>query len=98
MPSHRSAEKAVRKTLLKTAVNKARKNRIRSFVRNVEDVVASFGKDVSVTKASLNETLVAAEKELMRGVSKGVLHKNAAARKVSRLNSKIRKATAELAV
>jgi small subunit ribosomal protein S20 len=92
MPSHKSAEKAVRQALRRSKVNRARKSRIHTFVRDVETSVASFGKNVAVTKELLEKNFVSAQKELMRGASRGVLHKNAAARKVARLYSKVRKA------
>lgn len=91
MPSHKSAEKAVRQTARRTLINKARKSRIHTFVRKVEELIASFGKSEEATESALSNALVKAEKELMRGVSKGVMHKNAASRKVSRLTLKARK-------
>lgn len=93
MPSHKSAEKAVRQTMRRTLINKARMSRIRTFIRKFESTLSSFGKDPSITKEVVNTAFVSAEKELMRGASKGILHKNAAARKVSRLNHKITKVT-----
>jgi small subunit ribosomal protein S20 len=60
-------------------------------VRRVEDSIALFGKDPAITEENLTASVVAAEKELMRGACKGVLHKNAASRKVSRLSCKVRK-------
>ncbi|MDR0631525.1 MAG: 30S ribosomal protein S20 [Holosporales bacterium] len=91
MPSHKSAEKAVRQTIKRTQVNRARISRIRTFVKKVEVAIAALGKDPAVTSDVLQNTLVAAERELMRGSSRGVMHKNAAARKVSRLTQKVRK-------
>lgn len=91
MPSHRSAEKAVRHSARRALINRMRISRIRTFVRKVESAASAFGKDPAITKESLDASFVAAEKELMRGASKGVLHKNAASRKVSRLQHKIRK-------
>lgn len=91
MPSHQSAEKAVRHSARRALINKMRISRIRTFVRKVETKIAAFGKDPAITQEVLNADFVAAEKELMRGASKGVLHKNAASRKVSRLHHKIRK-------
>ncbi|MDR0633340.1 MAG: 30S ribosomal protein S20 [Holosporales bacterium] len=97
MPSHKSAEKSVRRTVRRTQINKSRKNRIRTFVRKVEDMISSFVKNPAATESDIRAALVAAEKELMRGVSKGVMHKNAAARKVSRMNGKARKVVNEKA-
>jgi small subunit ribosomal protein S20 len=92
MPSHKSAAKALRQTTKRTRINKARISRIRTFVKKVEAAIVSFSKGLQ-TKENINTSLVAAERELMRGVSKGVLHKNAAARKVSKLTLKVRKVT-----
>lgn len=66
------------------AVNKARRSRIRTFVRKVEEAIASGNPDAAVT------ALQAAQPEMMRGVSKGVLHKNTVARKMSRLSSRVK--------
>ena len=84
MPNTRSAEKRVRKTLRRTAVNKARKSEIRSAVRKVEEALAA-GDKTAATAA-----LKAAEPQIMRGVGKGVIHKNTGARKVSRLNARLK--------
>jgi small subunit ribosomal protein S20 len=92
MPSHKSAEKALRQTVKRTRINKARISRIRTFVKKVESAIALFGKGLK-TKEAINTSLVAVERELMRGVSRGVLHKNAASRKVSKLTLKARKVT-----
>ena len=66
----------------KTAVNTARRSRVRTFLRRVEDAIASGD------KAAANEALGKAEPELMRAVSRGVYHKNTAARKISRLSAR----------
>ena len=66
------------------AVNKARRSRIRTFLRKVEEAIASGDQDAS--KAALQ----AAQPEIMRGVTKGVFHKNTASRKVSRLSSRVK--------
>ena len=84
MPSHASAEKRVRQTARRTAVNKNRKSQVRSAVRNVEDALAAG--DAAAAAAALKK----AEPAIMRGVSKGVVHKNTAARKVSRLNARLK--------
>ena len=84
MPNTRSAEKRVRKTLRRTAVNKARKSEIRSAVRKVEEALASGDKTAAAA------ALKAAEPQIMRGVGKGVIHKNTGARKVSRLNARLK--------
>jgi small subunit ribosomal protein S20 len=85
MPNIASAKKRVRTTQKRTAINTARKSRVRGFVRTVEEAIAAGDK-----KAAL-AALKAAEPEIMRGVSKGVLHKNTGARKVSRLSKRVAK-------
>jgi small subunit ribosomal protein S20 len=80
MPNIASAKKRVRTAAKRTTVNQARKSRIRTFTRQVEEAIAKG--DQAAAKAALK----AAEPEIMRGVSKGVIHKNTGARKVSRLS------------
>jgi len=84
MPSHASAEKRVRQTARRTAVNKNRKSQVKSAVRNVEEALASG--DPAAAAAALKK----AEPAIMRGVRKGVVHKNTASRKVSRLNARLK--------
>lgn len=84
MANTKSAKKAARQTLRRTAINKARRSRMRTYVRKVEDAI-SAGKQADAMAA-----LQAAEPELMRAAQKGVIHKNTAARKVSRLVARIR--------
>ena len=84
MPSHASAEKRVRQTARRTAVNKNRKSQVRSAVRKVEEALASG--DAAAATAALKD----AEPAIMRGVRKGVVHKNTASRKVSRLNARLK--------
>lgn len=84
MAHHKSAKKRIRQTETRTAVNRARVSRIRTFVKKVELAVAAGD------KAAAQEALRAAEPELMSGVSKGVLHKNTASRKVSRLVARVK--------
>ena len=79
-----SAKKRVRQIERRTAVNTARRSRIKTFVRKVEEAIASGDKDAAAA------ALRAAQPELMRGVTKGVLHKNTAARKMSRLSSRVK--------
>ena len=78
-----SAKKAIRKMARQTDVNKARRSRTRTFVRKVEEAIASGDKDAAAA------ALKAAQPELIRSAQKGVMHKNAASRKVSRLSSRI---------
>jgi small subunit ribosomal protein S20 len=79
-----SAKKATRKIAARTEVNKARRSRVRTFLRKVEEAIASG--DATAAK----EAFLAAEPELMRAASKGIVHKNTAARKVSRLSSRVK--------
>ena len=79
-----SAKKRVRQTERQTAVNRNRRSRIRTWVKKVEETIATG--DKSAAQAALQ----AAQPEIMRGVSKGILKKNAAARKVSRLSTRIK--------
>jgi small subunit ribosomal protein S20 len=85
MPSHVSAEKRVRKTARRTAVNKNRKSQIRTAVRKVEEALSSGNREAAAA------ALKVAEPQIMRGVSKGVVHKNTGARKVSRLAARLKK-------
>ncbi len=84
MPSHISAEKRVRKTAKRTAVNKNRRSRVRGAIRQVEEALAAGDKKAAAA------ALKAAEPEIMRGVSKGVIHRNTGSRKVSRLNARLK--------
>ncbi|MCC0025619.1 MAG: 30S ribosomal protein S20 [Zhengella sp.] len=79
-----SAKKATRKIAARTAVNKTRRSRVRTFIRKVEEAIASGNKDEART------ALQAVQPELMRAASKGVMHKNTASRKVSRLASRVK--------
>lgn len=85
MANTQSAIKALRSSTKKNEVNSARKNRIRSFVRKVDDAI----KAADAVKA--NEALKALQPELMRGVSKDIIKLNTASRKLSRLSASIRK-------
>lgn len=84
MANHASAKKRIRQSLRQTAVNGVRKTRIRTFIRKVEEAIA--GGDKTVAEAAFR----AAQPELMRGVAKGVFHKNTASRKLSRLSARIK--------
>ena len=85
MANTTSAKKAVRKIASRTEVNKARRTRMRTFIRKVEEAVA--GGD----KAGANEALKSAQPEIMRAVTRGILKKNTASRKISRLAASINK-------
>ena len=80
------AKKAIRKIERRTEVNTARRSRVRTFLRKFEDALT--GGDLAVARAAFVE----AQSELMRAVSKGVVHKNTGARKVSRLAAQLKKA------
>jgi small subunit ribosomal protein S20 len=82
------AKKAVRKIARRTEVNKARRSRVRTYLRKFEEAVASG--DAGAAKAAFVE----AQSELMRAVSKGVVHKNTGSRKVSRLAAQLKKLAA----
>ena len=84
MPNKASAKKRLRQTAKKTTENKNRKTRIKTFVKKVEQAI------VEGDQAAANEVFSAAQSEIMRGVTKGVVHKNTASRKISRLNSRIK--------
>lgn len=84
MAHHRSAKKRIRQTAKRTAINRSRVSRIKTFVRKVEMALAKG--DPSAAQAAFS----AAEPEIRRGVTKGVLHINAASRKISRLARRIR--------
>lgn len=80
-----SAKKAVRKIARRTEVNKARRSRVRTFIRKVEEAIAGGNKEAATA------ALKAAQPEIMRSVSKGVMKLNTASRKVSRLSAGVRK-------
>lgn len=84
MANSPQAKKRARQSEKRFAVNKARRSRIRTYLRKVEEAIASG--DQEAAKAALR----AAQPELMRGVTKGVFHKNTAARKMSRLSSRVK--------
>ncbi|MES0883340.1 30S ribosomal protein S20 [Roseibium sp. SCP14] len=79
-----SAKKAARKIARRTATNKARRSRVRTYLRNVEEAIASGD------QSAANEAFKVAQPEIMRAASKGVMHANTASRKVSRLNARIK--------
>jgi small subunit ribosomal protein S20 len=85
MANTKSAKKMVRKIARRTEVNTARVSRIRTFIRKVEEAIASGDKSAATA------ALKVAEPEIMGGVTRGVLHKNTGSRKVSRLASRVGK-------
>jgi small subunit ribosomal protein S20 len=84
MANSPQAKKRARQNERRYAVNKARRSRIRTYLRKVEEAIASGDQEAAI--AALRQ----AQPELMRGVTKGVVHKNTAARKMSRLSSRVK--------
>ncbi|WP_062016913.1 30S ribosomal protein S20 [Aureimonas sp. AU4] len=79
-----SAKKAARKIARRTAINKSRRSRVRTFLRKVEEAI------LTGDKAAAQAAFKAAEPELARAASKGVVHRNTASRKISRLASRVK--------
>ncbi|MHB1304202.1 MAG: 30S ribosomal protein S20 [Acidiphilium sp.] len=79
-----SAQKRIRQTVVRTARNKARRSRVHSFVRKLEEAIA--GGDHAQARAAF----VAAQPELQRAVTKGVLKANTVSRKLSRLSARVK--------
>jgi small subunit ribosomal protein S20 len=84
MANTSSAKKATRKIERRTAMNKNRRSRVRTYVRKVEEALAAGD------KAAAEAAFLAAQPELMRAATKGVMHKNTASRKVSRLAQRLK--------
>jgi small subunit ribosomal protein S20 len=78
------AKKRARQNERRAAVNKARRSRIKTFLRAVEEAIESGDKEASIA------ALRAAQPELMRGVTKGIFHKNTVSRKISRLSARVK--------
>ncbi|HEX5453710.1 MAG TPA: 30S ribosomal protein S20 [Stellaceae bacterium] len=83
MPHHKSAEKRLRQTEKRTAINRARLSRVRTFVKKVESAITTGDKEAAQSAFQV------AQPELHRATTKGVLHKNTVARKLSRLAARI---------
>jgi small subunit ribosomal protein S20 len=83
MANSPQSKKRARQNERRSDINKARRSRIRTFVRKVEEALASGNQESAVA------ALRAAQPELARGVTKGVLHKNTVARKISRLAARV---------
>jgi small subunit ribosomal protein S20 len=79
MATHKSAEKRIRQAAKRTAINRARRSRVRTYVKKVEAAIATGDKEAA------RSAFGAAQPELHRAVSKGVFHKNTVSRKLSRL-------------
>ncbi len=84
MANHASAEKRIRRNARRAVINGARRARIRTFLRQVEEAISGGDAKQAV------EALRAAQPELQRGVTKGIVPRNTAARKISRLNKRIK--------
>ena len=84
MANHQSALKRIRQTKKRTERNMSRRNRIRTYVRKVEEAIA--GGDAGSAESALK----AAMPELQRGATKGVMHKKTASRKISRLAARVK--------
>lgn len=84
MANSTQAKKRIRRNDRRALINKSRVSRIRTFIRKVEEAIASGEKD----KAA--DALKSAQPEIMRGVTKGVMHKKTASRKVSRLAARVK--------
>ncbi len=84
MANIQSAKKRVRRNARRAVINHARMGRIRTFIKRVESAIEGGDKDAA------QQALKAAQPEIMRGVTKGVLHKNTASRKVSRMSARVK--------
>lgn len=84
MANTSSAKKAVRKIAARTAVNRARRSRMRTFVRKVEEAIESG--DAAIAAQALHDAVPV----MMRAAQRGILHKNTASRKVSRLTARVK--------
>ena len=84
MANTAQSKKRARQNERRFAINKARRSRVRTHLRRVEEVIASGDKDVATHARR------AVQPELMRGVTKGIFHKNTVARKMSRLSARVK--------
>jgi small subunit ribosomal protein S20 len=83
MATHKSAEKRIRQTAKRTAINRSRLSRVRTYVKKVETAI------LSGDKAAAQSAFHDAQPELHRATTKGVMHKNTVARRLSRLAARI---------
>ena len=88
MANHKSAKKRILRNAKRAEINGARMSRIRTFIKKVETAITSGD------KAAAQQALRDAQPEIMRGVSRGVLHKNTASRKMSRLSARVKAVSA----
>ncbi len=84
MAQHKSAKTRIRRNERRRVINRARLSRIRTFLRRVEEAIEGGDRDAAMA------AFRAMQPELQRGVNKGILHRNTAARKLSRLNARIK--------
>lgn len=84
MANNDQSKKRARQSEARYAVNKARRSRIRTYVRKVEEAIAAGNAEAAA------EAFKAAQPELARGVTKGIMHKNTVSRKISRLSGRVR--------
>lgn len=84
MANHSSTEKAIRKIAKKSAINKNRKTRIRTYIKKSLLAVESGSKEEA------DKIFISTQSEIMRGVSRGLIKKNTASRKISRLAKKLK--------
>jgi len=85
MATHKSAEKAARQTIVRTARNRSRMSKIRTFIKKLQTLISEGD------KAKAKEFFKVTQSEIMRGVTKSLIKKNTAARKVSKLSMKLSK-------
>ena len=88
MANHKSAKKRIIRNANRAEINKSRISRIRTFIKKVETAISSG--DQAAAQTALKD----AQPEIMRGVTKGVMHKNTASRKVSRLAARVKSVSA----
>ncbi len=84
MANSPQARKRIRTAERRTAINRARRSRVRTYIKKVEAAIAAGDKDAAA------EAFKNAQPEMQRGVTKGVFHKNMVSRKLSRLSSRIK--------
>lgn len=84
MAHHKSAKKRIRQIEKRTVVNRARRGRMRTFIKKVESAIEQGD------KTTANQALREAEPEIRRAATKGVIHLNTASRKISRLSSRVK--------
>ncbi|MEM7618207.1 MAG: 30S ribosomal protein S20 [Pseudomonadota bacterium] len=84
MANHKSAEKRIRRNARRAEINGARRSRIRTFIKKIETAISEGNAKEAET------ALQNAQPEIQRGVAKGIMHKNTAGRKISRLSARIK--------